>query len=293
VSKVTDRPLILTLTGDGAPLDAEFLAAVQEHEVVFMRSPERTLRAMAALHRHAIARDCAGDRRGSVREVPLLNGTGAIPEYGGKGWLRELGVRVPAGRLVQDLEQAHDAARAIGFPVVIKAQMTGLNHKSDVGGVIVGIKNADELAAAWDRLHANLSAAIAKPVLDGVLVEQMAPAGLEMVVGAKNDPGWGPVILVGLGGVWIEALRAVELLPPDVTHARAVERIKAMRGAALLGPFRGQPPRDVNALADVVLTLGNAMRADPSIREIDLNPVMVFAAGAGAMALDALIVKET
>jgi acyl-CoA synthetase (NDP forming) len=293
LSQVTDRPLVLTLTGDGAPLDAEFLDAVRKHEVAFLRSPERTLRSMAALQRHAVARDAAGDRAGPVRKVPLLEGSGAVPEYVGKAWLRELGVRVPAGRLVEDLEQAHEAARAIGYPVVIKAQMTGLNHKSDVGGVIVGIRNANELAAAWDRLHANLSAAIAKPALDGVLVEQMVPAGLEMVVGAKNDPGWGPVILVGLGGVWIEALRAVELLPPDITHARAVERIAAMKGAALLGAFRGQPPRDVRALADVVLTLGNAMRADPSIREIDLNPVMVFAAGAGAMALDALIVKET
>jgi acetate---CoA ligase (ADP-forming) len=158
--------------------------------------------------------------------------------------------------------------------------------------VIVGIRAASELSAAWDRLRANLSAAGTPAVLDGVLVEQMAPPGLEMVVGAKNDPRWGPVILVGLGGVWIEALRAVEFLPPDITHARAVERINAMQGAMLLGPFRGQPRRDVGALADLVVTLGNAMRADPSIREIDINPVMVLAEGAGVLALDALIVKD-
>jgi hypothetical protein len=82
-------------------------------------------------------------------------------------------------------------------------------------------------------------------------------------------------------------------LPPDVTHERAVERIKAMKGATLLDSFRGQPPRDVDALARLVLTLGDAMRANPSIQEIDINPVMVFAAGAGVMALDALIVTAT
>jgi acyl-CoA synthetase (NDP forming) len=292
-SQTTDKPLVLTLTGDGAPLDPHFLDLVRDNEIAFMRSPERTLRAVAAMHRHAVARDAAADRRNSVREVPVLRGTGAISEYAGKGWLRELGVRVPAGRLVQTLEQARDAASTIGYPVVIKAQTPTLHHKSDVGGVIVGIENTNELGAAWHQLHGNLSAALGTVALDGVLVEQMAPAGLEMVVGAKNDPGWGPVILVGLGGVWIEALRAVELLPPDITHRRAVERIGAMKGAALLGPFRGQPPRDVSALADIVLTLGNAMRADPSIREIDINPVMVFADGAGAMALDALIVKDS
>lgn len=293
LSKREDKPLILTITGDGAPLDPQCLSAVRENEIALFRSPERTLRAMAALHRHAVARDAAGERAGPVRAVPLLRGAGAIPEYVGKTWLRELGVPVPAGQLAQTLRQAQEVAKAIGYPVVIKAQTPSLHHKSDVGGVIVGIKNESELGAAWDRLHANLSAAVATLVLDGILVEQMAPPGLEMVVGAKNDPKWGPVILVGLGGVWIEALRAVELLPPDITHARAVERINVMKGAMLLGPFRGQPRRDVSALADVVLALGNAMRADPSIQEIDINPVMVFAQGAGVMALDALIVKDT
>jgi acyl-CoA synthetase (NDP forming) len=292
LSQQSTKPLILTITGDSAPLDPEFLAIVRENEIPFLRSPERTLRAMAALQRHAVARDSAKNRCSRVRTVPAIKGTGSIPEYVGKSWLRELGVPVPSGQLVNTLDQAHEAALLIGFPLVIKAQMANLNHKSDVGGVVVGIRNANELSAAWERLHANLAAALGKFVLDGVLVEQMAAPGLEMVVGAKNDARWGPVVMVGLGGVWIEALRAVEILPPDITHGRAVERIMAMKGATLLGPFRGQPRRDVHALADIVVALGNAMRADPSITEIDINPVMVFAAGAGALALDALIVKD-
>ncbi len=293
LSRRSDKPLILTITGDGAPLDAECLAAAQKNEIVLFRSPERTLRAMAALQRHAKAREAATQRRTLAHDVPVLGASGAVSEYVGKRWLRELGVPVPAGQLVQSLKQAQEAAGAIGYPVVIKAQAPSLQHKSDVGGVIVGIRDESELSAAWDRLHANLRGAGADVVLDGVLVEQMAPRGLEMVVGAKRDPRWGPVVMVGLGGVWIEALRAFELLPPDITHERAVERIRAMKGAALLGPFRGQPPRDVDALAGVVLTLGDAMRANPSILEIDVNPVMVFAAGAGVMALDALIVTDT
>jgi len=284
LSRRTEKPLILTLTGDGSSLDPQFLQAVRDNEVAFFRSPERTLRAMAALHRHAVARDA--ERRSAVCVVPPLTGKGALTEYVGKAWLRELGVPVPQGQLVQTLEQAQDAARTIGFPVVIKAQAASLHHKSDVGGVVVGIKTPAELSTAWESMVPRLGA------LDGVLVERMASAGLEMVVGAKNDPRWGPIILVGLGGVWIEALRAVEFLPPDISHARAVERINAMKGAALLGPFRGQPPRDVSALAYLVLTLGNAMRAQPSIVEIDINPVMVFAQGAGVLALDALVVKE-
>jgi acyl-CoA synthetase (NDP forming) len=292
LSKRDDKPLILTITGDGAALDPECLAAAQKNEIVLFRSPERTLRAMAALHRHALAREAATKRRALRRDVPLLRGSGAIAEYVGKDWLREMGVPVPAGQLVQSVEDARRAAKTIGYPVVIKAQAPSLQHKSDVGGVIVGIGSESELNAAWDRLHANLRAAGSDIALDGVLVEQMVPPGLEMVVGGKSDPKWGPVIMVGLGGVWIEALRAVELLPPDITHEHAVQRIKAMKGGQLLGAFRGQPPRDVDALANLVLTLGDAMRANPSIREIDINPVMVFAAGAGVMALDALIIKD-
>ena len=288
-----DKPLILTITGDSAPLDAQFLAAVRDYEIPFLRSPERALRSMAALHRHAVARDAAAERHSPVRKIPALEGRGPLSESVGKAWLRKLGVPVPPGRLVRTVQQAHEVARASGFPIVIKAQMPGLHHKSDVGGVIVGIRDASELSAAWDRLHANLSGAVTAAVLEEVLVEKMAPPGLEMVVGARNDPRWGPVILVGLGGVWIEALRAVEFLPADITHARAVQRINAMPGSMLLGPFRGQPRRDVEALAELVLTLGNAMRADPSIREIDINPVMLLAEGAGLLALDALIVKDT
>lgn len=280
----TDKPLVLTITGDGAPLDGQFLTAVRENEIPFLRSPERALRSMAALHRHAVARDAAAERRTPVRKVPALDGTGTLPEFVGKAWLRKLGVPVPSGRLVRTLQQAHEVARAITFPVVIKAQIPGVHHKSDVGAVILGIHDEQELSRAWDRLPARS---------DEVLVEQMAPPGLEMVVGAKNDPRWGPVILVGLGGIWIEALRAVEFLPPDITRARAIKRISAMKGSILLGPFRGQPRRDVGALAELVVTLGNAMRADPTIQEIDINPVMVLAEGAGVLALDALIVKTT
>jgi acetate---CoA ligase (ADP-forming) len=288
LSRKTDKPLILTLTGDSSSLDPQFLQTVRDNEVAFFRSPERTLRAMAAVHRHAVARDATAERRSEVTAVPPLAGKGALTEYVGKAWLRELGVPVPPGQLVQTLAQAQNAAGAIGFPVVIKAQAASLQHKSDVGGVVVGIKNTAELSTAWERMHSKLGAA----ALEGVLVEQMAPPGLEMVVGAKNDPRWGPVIVVGLGGVWVEALRTVEFLPPDISHARAVERINAMKGAALLGPFRSQPPRDVSALADLVLILGNAMRAQPSIVEIDINPVMVLAQSAGVLALDALVVKE-
>jgi acyl-CoA synthetase (NDP forming) len=215
-----------------------------------------------------------------------------IPEHEGKRLLGELGIRTPRGALARSVEEALASAERIGYPVVIKAQTAALAHKSDAGGVMVGLRDGEALRAGWDRLIANVARAKPGLVLDGVLVEEMAPQGLELVVGARRDPHWGPVVLVGLGGIWIEALKDVQLLPADITRQRAAARIRALKAAPLLGPFRGAPARDVMAVADVVVRLGALMRGTPELSEVDLNPLVVYGEGEGVTALDALFVTE-
>ena len=129
-------------------------------------------------------------------------------------------------------------------------------------------------------------------VLDGALVERMSAKGLELMVGAKRDPGWGTVLLLGLGGIWVEVLGDVQLLPGDADEAQIVEALRKLRSAKLLDGFRGAPPADVEAVARVVLAIGRLMRTVPEIVEIDVNPLVVHAKGQGATALDALIVAE-
>ena len=124
--------------------------------------------------------------------------------------------------------------------------------------------------------------------LDGVLVEAMSPRGLELVVGARRDPRWGPVVMVGLGGIWVEALGDVRLMPPDLTEDEIVEELGKLKTAKLLQGFRGSPPVDVKAVAAAAAAVGRLMRARPDIAEVDINPLMVHAAGHGATALDAL-----
>ncbi|WP_037473095.1 acetate--CoA ligase family protein, partial [Sphingobium sp. ba1] len=164
-----------------------------------------------------------------------------------------------------------------------------LPHKSDAGGVIVGLKNREELADGWARLAANLAASRPDLTLDGVLVEGMADKGVELIVGARNDPHWGTTILVGFGGVAAELLHDVCLLPPDLPRAAIIARIRKLRMAPLLDGFRGAPVMDIEAVADVVQRLGQMVAATPAIREVDLNPVIVYPQGKGALALDALI----
>ena len=126
--------------------------------------------------------------------------------------------------------------------------------------------------------------------LDGILVEAMAAKGVEMIVGARRDPDWGPVVLVGLGGIWTEALGDVRLMPADLSREQIVAEINKLKGARLLHGLRGAPPVDVAAVADVVIKIGALMRARPEIREIDINPLIAYPQG--VLALDALIVAD-
>ncbi|WP_174297693.1 acetate--CoA ligase family protein, partial [Sphingomonas bacterium] len=144
----------------------------------------------------------------------------------------------------------------------------------------------------WARLHADVAARAPGLALDGVLVEAMGARGIELIVGARNDPDWGPVILVGFGGVQAEILKDVRLLPPDLTPAAIVAELRALKSGALLDGWRGSPALDVEAVAGIIAALGRVLRGTPAIREIDLNPVVVYPRGQGAVALDALILAD-
>ncbi|WP_206366443.1 acetate--CoA ligase family protein [Sphingomonas gei] len=286
VALAATKPVAVVITGDESVLDPEFVAAMRASETPLFRSPERAMRAFAAVARYAAALQSVADRTPASTGLSGWDEAGVKPEYVGKEFLRAIGVQVPAGGLAGTLDQAVEIAARIGFPVVLKAQAAALSHKSDAGGVILNLRDAAQLRDGWAKLIANIGAV----KLDGVLVEQMSAPGLELVVGARNHLEWGPSVLVGLGGVLIEALDAAELLPADISHARAVARIRGLRGAKMLDEFRGRPARDVDAVADVVVKVGAAMRAGLAIEEIDINPLMVLAKGEGAVALDALVV---
>jgi succinyl-CoA synthetase beta subunit len=209
-------------------------------------------------------------------------------EYQGKAWLAAAGLAVPEGALAASADEASAIAARIGYPVVIKAQASELPHKSDVGGVIVGLADEAALRAGWDRLQKNIATHRPGLVLDGVLVEAMGPRGLELVVGARRDAGWGPVVLVGLGGVWIEALKDVRLIPADLAEADVVQELGRLKAASLLRGIRGAEAVDVAAIARAVKLIGEQMRANPAITEIDVNPLVAYPDR--VLALDALVV---
>jgi acyl-CoA synthetase (NDP forming) len=177
----------------------------------------------------------------------------------------------------------------LGFPLALKAQAAELPHKSDAGGVVLGIDSERTLLEGWTTLHRNLRAHRAELVLDGVLVERMGRKGVELIVGAKNDPEWGPVLLVGFGGLLAEAFHDARLLPPDLSCRQIEEELYRLRCSELLHGFRGSPALDVSAVVKIISTLGWLIRSSPEIEEIDINPLVAYPQGQGVVALDALI----
>jgi acyl-CoA synthetase (NDP forming) len=280
------KPVVFAMLGDDAEVPAEIIGGFRQLDIPFFRSPERALRAVARISH--IAPPGPRAPRPTFQAAERLP-AGTVPEYMAKRLLAESGFPVPPGNLARDIESAVSIARRIGFPVALKAQSAALSHKSDAGGVVLGLQDAAGLAAGWTMLHGDVARSRPGLVLDGVLVEAMAAKGLELIVGARNDPDWGPVLIVGLGGVWTEALGDVRMLPPDLAPGEIAGEFRKLRGARLLAGFRGAPPADVGAAAEIAARLGAFMLAHPEIAEIDLNPVMAYAEGGGAVVLDAVI----
>ena len=191
------------------------------------------------------------------------------------------GVPFVPGAVVAGAEEAVRAAGSLGYPVVLKA--LGRQHKSDAGGVVVGIGNADELRAAAADLHARLS----PPALS---VERMAPLaeGMELIVGARWEHRFGPLVLVGLGGIHAETLHDVQVALAPVDAGTAEELLRGLRGAPLLSGARGRPAVDVAACADAVAALSRVAAAHPELAELEVNPLLALPTG--ALALDARVV---
>ena len=204
-----------------------------------------------------------------------------LAEYAGKAALAAFGVNIPRSRVVPPNEVA-TAARALGFPVVIKATGTHLEHKSEVGAVVVNVRNTADAEAAAQRLS---------ELSDSLLVEEMVADGVaEMLVGMTVDPQFGQVLVIGAGGVLTELLRDSATLLPPFTTASIEAAIRRLKVAKLLAGFRGKPAGDVPALVSTVLACTRYAEANlNTLRELDINPVIVRPAGLGAVAVDALI----
>lgn len=214
-----------------------------------------------------------------------------LNEADAKRWLASQGLPVPEAVLATTCDQAVAAANRMGYPVVAKVASADITHKTEVGGVAIGLADAAAVAAAWDGIHARVQARAPAARVQGLLVERMAPAGgVEVLVGVTRDPVFGPVLTFGLGGVHVELFQDVarRLLP--LNRAEAERLVREPRSFALLDGARGRPRADVPALVDLLLQVSAFVTVQGDrIDEMDLNPVWVGPAGQGVCVLDAVI----
>lgn len=217
----------------------------------------------------------------------------ALTEPESKALLAAAGIAVPAGRVAQDEMEAVAAADEIGYPVAVKLVASGVNHKSDVGGVVLGVADRDAVIAAFRTVTQRARDSLRESNVRGVLIERMVSAVAELIVGVRNSPEFGPIVMVGMGGIYTEVLRDFAIRPAPLSHDDAADMLRELQGYRLLSGFRGRPAADVSAAADAISRLSVlAVNLGDSLGEMEINPLGVGASGAGAWALDAVVLNR-
>jgi acetyltransferase len=231
-----------------------------------------------------------GDQADSVRvpaQRPELP-SGILPTAAAFRLLESFGIPVTATALAQSANDAVVAAERMGFPVALKVESPQIAHKSDAGGVALGISSVAQVREAFNRICQQVSRRAPGATIQGAVVQQMASAGVEMILGIKRDPMFGPVVLCGFGGVLVELLQDVAIGIPPLSKEQARAMISRLRGFAILGGVRGKPPADLDALCEAIIAVSRlAVSLGDRLDGLDINPLIVQAKG--VVAVDALV----
>jgi acyl-CoA synthetase (NDP forming) len=217
-------------------------------------------------------------------------GRSILTEIEAKQVFKSIGINTVETRLAASLKEATAICDDIGFPVVLKIASPDITHKSDAGGVKVGLNNKTEVRKAYGEIMASARQKYPAARIEGVSVQSMARPGIEIIIGMFKDSQFGPVIMFGLGGIFVEVLKDVSFRLIPIVSRDAEEMIKEIKGYSLLQGYRGQEPAHIPSLVDILLKVSDLVEQTPDIKEIDLNPV--FAYKDTALAVDARIVLE-
>ncbi|HSU15877.1 acetate--CoA ligase alpha subunit [Longimicrobium sp.] len=293
VARGSGKPVLAVLMGrDGLP---QGLAELNAAGIPGYRFPESAVRALAAMHRQGVwrqrpvgeVREFPADRARVERIVAAARGEGRekLSETEVMTVLEAYGIPTAPHHVARTVEDAAAAAGEIGWPVVLKVLSPRIIHKSDVGGVVVGVEDEDELRRAWTQVavEAPRLAGIPAGEVDGVLVQKMVGGGKETIVGMTSDPQFGPVLMFGLGGIYVEALGDVVFRVQPVTDVDARDMVRSIRGVKLLQGVRGEPASDLAAVEEVIARVSQLVGDHPQIREMDVNPWLAFPKGGVAV----------
>ncbi len=299
----TDKGVVFFWTASRG--DKTALAKLKSANIPIFYSPEKLARGLQSL----IGYHAWRDRRlaGGAATIPPLTaaqeqtlarlrapGRLTLSESASKRAIAAWGIAGPREQSVQSAGAAVDAAQRLGYPVALKADTPDILHKTEAGVVRLGLRDAGDVRKAYVQIMANAAGYAPNAAISGVLVQEMVNGGVEMIVGVAYDAQLGPMLLFGSGGVMVEVYNDVALRRCPVTRSEALEMVAEVKGAKLLRGFRGQPPADIDALADALVRVSHlAVHLEGQLAELDINPLMVLPAGQGVKAVDALVVLQS
>ena len=264
--------------------------ALDDGRVLAFADPARAIRAIAALASYATLGPPAA-KADALPKVELPRGT--LSEAGALANLKAAGIPVMPHKVAANAGEAAAAADAFGYPVVAKIVSPDILHKTEIGGVMLNLQTKEQVAKAFDELMSRAKTAKPDAKIEGVLVAPMIRDGIECILGVQRDPVFGPVVMFGLGGVLVEALRDVSFRLAPFDKAEARRMIDSIKARAVLDGWRGAPAADVDVLADALVALSRyAAAAGDKLESIDINPFVIMPKGKGAMALDAVLVAK-
>lgn len=275
---------------------AEAVRVLRAGGVPVYAFPERAVRTLAAMEqqRQRIDRPLAapapipGDRpvvRAAIDHARAA-GRSFITEASAQRIAAAYGIPVPPGGVATDLASTRALAEAVGYPLVLKIASPDVLHKTDIGGVVTGIDSSGALVSAYEQVLSRVRQRMPEARVWGVHLQREVPKGHEVIVGAHRDPSFGPIVMFGLGGVYVEALGDVAFRMCPVSRDEAREMIGETRSFAVLKGARGRPPADIDAIVDVIVAVSALVTDFPEITELDINPLIVGERGAGAWACD-------
>ncbi len=303
ISKLTQKPITVAWT-TGDLLVADNLKILSEGGIQYYKSPVRAVRAMGVLMNYSVFRkevlsrtriDSPESKVGKVHESALsflADKPQSLTEYEGKKLLALYDIPVTKEEIASSEKQAVSIAETIGYPVALKINSPDILHKTEAGGLKLNIKTKEELLVAYHEILTNARKYNPEAKLNGVLVQQMVSGGIEVIIGVNNNPQFGPTVMFGLGGIFVEILQDVSMRVAPLSVDDAMEMIKEIKGFKVLAGARGRAKADIHAIAGVLVKVSRmALDLEEQIAELDINPLLVMPEGKGVCVADALVLK--
>jgi acetate---CoA ligase (ADP-forming) len=298
VAKKYNKPVLTSFMGAGEV--KEGLKILSANNIPNYAFPERAMEALNAMvnYRKWLQTTPSVAPRFEVNKAAVANlfnrfrkeGRLTLGEVEGRSVLEAYGIRIPKGDLCRSAADAAKLSSEIGFPVVMKIASPDILHKSDVGGVMVGLKSAEEVEKGYHDMMAKVRSRMPDADIWGVNIAEMVPKGREVIIGMNRDPQFGPLVMFGLGGIYVEVLKDVSFRVAPMNEQEAREMMSEIRTYKILQGVRGEGPADLSAAAEILLRVSQLVTDFPEINELDINPLVLMPEGQGAIALDARLV---